>query len=133
MCCSIKCLLSLSLSDTPLGVACGRSGHLQCIMPLLSAGAHIDFRGKDGLTPMHRAAIGGNAPAVNVRELINLRVQLNVYNTCSLFPKPALSNCHAMLKMLGEFKEKIIHRPQVFFRCYHFCLRPVFSLCNLEP
>ena len=54
------------LSDTPLGVACGRNGHLQCIMPLLSAGAHIDFRGKDGLTPMHRAAIGGNAPAVNV-------------------------------------------------------------------
>ena len=39
-------------------------------MPLLSGGSHIDFRGKDGLTPMHRAAIGGNAKAINVCETI---------------------------------------------------------------
>ena len=59
-------LILFPVADTPLGMACGRNGNIQCIMPLLSAGAHIDFRGKDGLTPMHRAAIGGNAPAVNV-------------------------------------------------------------------
>ncbi len=52
--------------DTPLGMACGRQSHTLCIMPLLSGGAHIDFRGKEGLTPMHRAAIGGNAQAINV-------------------------------------------------------------------
>ena len=55
------------LSDTPLGLVCGRHSHVQCIMPLLSGGAHIDFRGKDGLTPLHRAAIGGNAQAVKVQ------------------------------------------------------------------
>lgn len=53
--------------DTPLGVACGRNSNIHCIMPLLSGGAHIDFRGKEGLTPMHRAALGGNAQAINVR------------------------------------------------------------------
>ena len=35
-------------------------------MPLLSHGAHIDFRGKDGLTPLHRAALGGNSAAIKV-------------------------------------------------------------------
>ena len=55
------------LSDTPLGLVCGRHSHVQCIMPLLSGGSHIDFRGKDGLTPLHRAAIGGNAQAVKVQ------------------------------------------------------------------
>ena len=64
---SLTKLLALSISpDTPLGVACGRHSNTQCIMPLLSGGAHIDFRGKEGLTPMHRAAIGGNAQAINV-------------------------------------------------------------------
>lgn len=53
-------------SDTPLGLACGRNSNSGVILPLISGGAHIDFRGKDGITPMHRAAIGGNAQAINV-------------------------------------------------------------------
>lgn len=57
------------MPDTPLGLACGRSGHTICITSLLSGGAHIDFRGASGLTPMHRAAIGGNAQAIMVRDL----------------------------------------------------------------
>ena len=57
---------SLSLSDTPLGLACGRNANVQVIMPLLSNGAHIDFRGKEGLTPLHRAALGGNSAAIKV-------------------------------------------------------------------
>ena len=57
----------LHFTDTPLGLVCGRHSHVQCIMPLLSGGAHIDFRGKDGLTPLHRAAIGGNSQAVKVQ------------------------------------------------------------------
>ena len=37
-------------------------------MPLVSpsGGAHLDFRGKDGLTPLHRAAIGGNSESIKV-------------------------------------------------------------------
>ncbi len=52
--------------DTPLGVACGRNGKADCIPALLSGGAHIDFRGSGGLTPIHRAAIGGNTQAMKV-------------------------------------------------------------------
>lgn len=56
--------------DTPLGLACGRNRSIQCLQSLLAGGAHIDFRGKDGLTPMHRAAIGGNGMAINVSQYI---------------------------------------------------------------
>ena len=58
----------LPLADTPLGVCCGRDSHIECILPLISAGAHIDYRGRDGLTPVHRAAIGGNTQALKVSE-----------------------------------------------------------------
>ena len=56
----------LPLTDTPLGVCCGRDSHIECILPLISSGSHIDYRGKDGLTPVHRAAIGGNTQALKV-------------------------------------------------------------------
>ena len=52
--------------DTPLGVVCGRGGQVQLLTPLLTGAAHIDFRGKEGLTALHRAAIGGNGQAINV-------------------------------------------------------------------
>lgn len=68
-------LVTFSL-DTPLGVACGRNSNTHCIMPLLSGGAHIDFRGKEGLTPMHRGAIGGNAQAINVSNYYNRTLYL---------------------------------------------------------
>ena len=42
---------------------------MDCILPLLSGGAHIDYRGSGGLTPIHRAAIGGNAQAIKVKLL----------------------------------------------------------------
>lgn len=55
--------------DTPLGLACGRNGRSQCINPLIYGGAIIDFRGSSGLTPIHRAAIGGNVQALKVSVL----------------------------------------------------------------
>lgn len=68
----------LLLSDTPLGLACGRNANVQVIMPLLSNGAHIDFRGKEGLTPLHRAALGGNSAAIKVCMYIQCTVVLFV-------------------------------------------------------
>lgn len=50
--------------DTPLGIACGRGGKPELILLLVKGGAHLYFRGKDSLTPMHRAAIGGNTEAI---------------------------------------------------------------------
>jgi len=53
-------------ADTPLGIACGRFGNPSMILTLVSGGTHIDFCGKEGLLPIHRAAIGGNAKAIKV-------------------------------------------------------------------
>ena len=50
--------------DTPLGIACGRGGKPELILLLVKGGAHLYFRGKDGLTPIHRASIGGNTEAI---------------------------------------------------------------------
>ena len=52
--------------DTPLGIACGRNSRVECIPPLIAGDAHIDFRGSGELTPIHRAAIGGNVQAIKV-------------------------------------------------------------------
>jgi SH3/ankyrin repeat-containing protein len=52
-------------SNTPLGIACGRDGRPTMILTLVRGGANFTFRGKDGLTPLHRAAIGGNNDAID--------------------------------------------------------------------
>ena len=44
------------------------------ILTLVSGGTHIDFRGKDGLLPIHRAAIGGNAKAIKVYMYVYLYI-----------------------------------------------------------
>jgi len=63
MCLSLIFALFL---DTPLGIACGRFGNPSMILTLVSGGTHIEFCGKEGLLPIHRAAIGGNAKAIKV-------------------------------------------------------------------
>ena len=55
----------LFVTDTPLGIACGRDGRPTMILTLVRGGANFTFRGKDGLTPLHRAAIGGNNDAID--------------------------------------------------------------------
>ena len=86
---------SWSYADTPLGIACGRGRSVQCIQSLLSGGAHIDFRGKDGLTPMHRAAIGGNALAINVNN--NYYARCIVRSSCCIVILcPSIQHFHCL-------------------------------------
>lgn len=64
----ITCVLLLCLTETPLTAASGslkKPRHM--IMTLVSGGCHIDFRSRDSLTPMHRAAKRGNYEAIKVR------------------------------------------------------------------
>ena len=61
-----QCNLILLISDTPLGIACGRDGKPSLVLSLVHGGANMMFRGKDGLTPLHRAAIGGNNNAIDI-------------------------------------------------------------------
>ncbi|ESP03120.1 hypothetical protein LOTGIDRAFT_171723 [Lottia gigantea] len=58
--------------ETPLtmAVTLSRDKCREMIMSIVSGGAHIDFRNKQGLTPMHQAAIRGNLEAI--RALLDL-------------------------------------------------------------
>lgn len=68
----------IQLTETPLTLAASLQRPRQIMMTLVSAGAHIDFRDKDGLTAMHIAARLGNRDAIRVRHF-------NILNT--LIPK----------------------------------------------
>ncbi|CAG5122612.1 unnamed protein product, partial [Candidula unifasciata] len=62
----------LDNGETPLttAVTLGKSKVREIIMTLISGGAHLDFRNKQGLTALHRAAIVGNTEAI--RTLLDL-------------------------------------------------------------
>lgn len=57
----------LFLTETPLSLAvqCEPSGG-EAIRVLVEGGAHIDFRSKDGLTPVHKAVRGHRHTALLV-------------------------------------------------------------------
>ncbi|CAF0767841.1 unnamed protein product [Brachionus calyciflorus] len=52
------------LGETPLTVAVSLAEPKNMIMILYNGGAHLDFRSRDSLTPMHKSAIIGNDKAV---------------------------------------------------------------------
>ena len=56
-----------SFAETPLTVACSAlKKSRMMIMTLVSGGCHIDFRSKDSLTPMHKAAKAGKYESIRV-------------------------------------------------------------------
>lgn len=52
------------LGETPLTIAVGLAEPKNMVMILYNGGAHLDFRSRDSLTPMHRAAMIGNDKAL---------------------------------------------------------------------
>ena len=54
------------LSETPLCFAARLEKPREMVISLVSGGAHIDYRNKLGLTPIHTAAFAGNLEAVKV-------------------------------------------------------------------
>ena len=51
---------------TPLTVSVTIANPRRVMLILVSGGAHVDFRDKEGLTPMHKAAQKGNYEAIKV-------------------------------------------------------------------
>ncbi|XP_012946399.1 SH3 and multiple ankyrin repeat domains protein 1 [Aplysia californica] len=72
--------------ETPLttAVTLGKSKCREVIMTLISGGAHLDFRNRQGLTALHRAAIVGNAEAI--RSLLDLGASPNCADGRDLTP-----------------------------------------------
>lgn len=52
------------IAETPLTVATSLAEPRQMIMSLYSGGAHLDFRSRDSLTPMHKSCLLGNDVAL---------------------------------------------------------------------
>lgn len=67
------CNVFVFLTETPLSLAvqCEPSGG-EAIRVLVEGGAHIDFRSKDGLTPVHKAVRGHRHTAL----LVNIHTSL---------------------------------------------------------
>lgn len=72
------------LGETPLSIAVGLAEPKSTIMTLYNGGAHLDFRSRDSLTPMHRAAMLGNHKAV--KALLELGAFADVKDNKSLTP-----------------------------------------------
>lgn len=54
------------LGETPLSVAAALAEPRDMIMNLYNGGAHLDFRSRDTLSPMHKAACVDNDKALNI-------------------------------------------------------------------
>lgn len=52
--------------ETPLSVAVAKDNACEMIVTLVNGGALLDYRTKEGLTPLHRAAASGKAMSVKV-------------------------------------------------------------------
>ena len=52
------------LGETPLKIAASLADPRSMIMTLYNGGAHLDFRSRDTLTPMHKSAMIGNDKAL---------------------------------------------------------------------
>lgn len=61
----LKCV-RLGPSETPLTLAAQLDDSVEVIKALRNGGAHLDFRAKDGMTALHKAARTRNQVALKV-------------------------------------------------------------------
>lgn len=61
----LKCVC-LGSSETPLTLAAQLDNAVEVIKALRNGGAHLDFRAKDGMTALHKAARARNQVALKV-------------------------------------------------------------------
>lgn len=62
----LKCVC-LGPSETPLTLAAQLDDSVEVIKALRNGGAHLDFRARDGMTALHKAARTRNQVALKVR------------------------------------------------------------------
>lgn len=86
--------------ESPLSVAVGRPRPLEMIKTLIAGGAHKDFRTKNGITPLHKAASIGNFEAV--KALLDFGQSPNILDANGLTP--------LYHNILGDGDTRICHR-----------------------
>lgn len=60
-------IFSINCPETPLTLATMTPDPVETVMALVSGGAHLDFRNRRSLTPLHTAAQRGNDEAIRVK------------------------------------------------------------------
>ncbi|XP_061466700.1 SH3 and multiple ankyrin repeat domains protein 2 isoform X3 [Rhineura floridana] len=74
----------LESGETPLTLAAQLSNSVEVIKALKNGGAHLDFRAKDGMTALHKAARAKNQVALKI--LLELGASPNNKDSCGLTP-----------------------------------------------
>lgn len=117
------CLCVCSL-ETPLTLAvqCEPGGG-EAIRVLVDGGAHIDFRAKDGLTPLHKAVRGHHHTAL----LVNICIMLESFHTAICLWKVMI------LHVLCNKKRKNINLEQgVYLARWIFALKVTLYSLHLR-
>ncbi|XP_036137003.1 SH3 and multiple ankyrin repeat domains protein 2 isoform X1 [Molossus molossus] len=74
----------LDTGETPLTLAAQLDGAVEVIKALRNGGAHLDFRARDGLTALHKAARARNQAAL--KTLLELGASPDYKDSCGLTP-----------------------------------------------
>ncbi|XP_068050346.1 SH3 and multiple ankyrin repeat domains protein 2 isoform X1 [Anomalospiza imberbis] len=74
----------LESGETPLTLAAQLDNTIEVIKALKNGGAHLDFRAKDGMTALHKAARAKNQVAL--KTLLELGASPNYKDSCGLTP-----------------------------------------------
>ncbi|XP_039212804.1 SH3 and multiple ankyrin repeat domains protein 2 isoform X4 [Crotalus tigris] len=74
----------LESGETPLTLAAQLSNTAEVIKALKNGGAHLDFRAKDGMTALHKAARAKNQ--LTLKTLLDLGASPNYKDSCGLTP-----------------------------------------------
>ncbi|PKK29333.1 SH3 and multiple ankyrin repeat domains 2 [Columba livia] len=74
----------LETGETPLTLAVQLDNAVEVIKALKNGGAHLDFRAKDGMTAVHKAARAKNQ--VTLKTLLELGASPNYKDSCGLTP-----------------------------------------------
>ncbi|XP_077785461.1 SH3 and multiple ankyrin repeat domains protein 2 isoform X4 [Podarcis muralis] len=74
----------LESGETPLTLAAQLSNTVEVIKALKNGGAHLDFRAKDGMTALHKAARAKNQ--LTLKTLLELGASPNYKDSCGLTP-----------------------------------------------
>ncbi|XP_069713483.1 SH3 and multiple ankyrin repeat domains protein 2 isoform X2 [Phaenicophaeus curvirostris] len=74
----------LETGETPLTLAAQLDNTVEVIKALKNGGAHLDFRAKDGMTALHKAARAKNQVAL--KTLLELGASPNYKDSCGLTP-----------------------------------------------
>lgn len=84
--------------ETPLSVAASKEDSRVMITTLVGGGAQLDYRTREGLTPLHKAAVCGQANSVKVNYL---KMQIE-YNRSSAWNK-ALGDLWSVARFSFQF------------------------------